>query len=40
MNSDLMAILEWNYQADLLGLDTITLANTIGFVMEAGEKVS
>ncbi len=38
MNSDLMAILEWNYQADLLGLDTITLANTIGFVMEAGEK--
>ncbi|NLI69945.1 MAG: aldehyde ferredoxin oxidoreductase family protein [Firmicutes bacterium] len=38
MNNDLAAILEWNYQADLLGLDTISLGNTIGFVMEAGEK--
>lgn len=38
MNADLKAIIEFNYQADLLGLDTITLGNTLGFVMEAGEK--
>lgn len=38
LNSDLAAIIEFNYQADLLGLDTITLGNTLGFVMEAGEK--
>ncbi|HPU00341.1 MAG TPA: aldehyde ferredoxin oxidoreductase family protein [Bacillota bacterium] len=38
MNADLMAIIEFNYLADLLGLDTISLGNTLGFVMEAGEK--
>ncbi|HOA36109.1 MAG TPA: aldehyde ferredoxin oxidoreductase family protein [Bacillota bacterium] len=38
MNADLSAIIEFNYQADLLGLDTISLGNTLGFVMEAGEK--
>ena len=38
LNADLQAILEWNYQADLLGLDTISLGNVLGFVMEAGEK--
>ncbi|NLA26832.1 MAG: aldehyde ferredoxin oxidoreductase family protein [Firmicutes bacterium] len=38
MNGDLESIIEFNYQADLLGLDTITLGNVLGFVMEAGEK--
>ncbi len=38
LNSDLKAICEFNYQADLLGLDTISLGNVLGFVMEAGEK--
>jgi len=37
MISDLQAINEWNRQADLLGLDTISLGNALGFVMEAGE---
>ena len=37
-NRDLEAIIEWNYQADLLGLDTISMANTLGFVMELAEK--
>ena len=36
--SDLQAINEWNRQADLLGMDTISLGNTLGFAMEAGEK--
>ena len=38
MVSDLKAIFEWNYLADLLGIDTISLGGTLGFVMEAGEK--
>ncbi|HHW74466.1 MAG TPA: aldehyde ferredoxin oxidoreductase family protein [Firmicutes bacterium] len=38
MNADLKAIIELNYQADLLGMDTISLGNTLGFVMEAREK--
>lgn len=38
LNDDLQAIIELNYQADLLGLDTISLGNTLGFVMEAKEK--
>lgn len=38
MNADLEAIIELNYQADLLGMDTISLGNTLGFVMEAKEK--
>ena len=38
LNDDLEAIIELNYQADLLGMDTISLGNTIGFVMEAKEK--
>ncbi len=36
--NDLQEISNWNRQADLLGLDTISLGNTLGFVMEAGEK--
>lgn len=38
LNADLKTIIEYNYQADLLGMDTISLGNTIGFVMEAREK--
>lgn len=38
LNNDLKAIIELNYQADLLGMDTISLGNTLGFVMEAKEK--
>ncbi len=37
-NSDLKAISEWNYQADLLGIDTISLGGVLAYVMEAGEK--
>lgn len=36
--ADLQAINEWNYQADLLGLDTISLGGVLGYTMEAGEK--
>ncbi len=35
---DLQAVIEWNRLADLLGVDTISLGGTLGFVMEAGEK--
>lgn len=37
-NSDLGKICEWNYKADLVGVDTISLGNTIGFAMELEEK--
>jgi aldehyde:ferredoxin oxidoreductase len=37
-NADLGLICEWNYRADLMGLDTITLGNTLGFAMELNEK--
>ena len=37
-NPDLGLICDWNYQADLLGMDTITLGNTLGFAMELNEK--
>lgn len=36
--ADLEAINEWNYQADLLGLDTISLGGVLAYTMEAGEK--
>ncbi|MBU1671087.1 MAG: aldehyde ferredoxin oxidoreductase family protein [Actinobacteria bacterium] len=36
--SDLGKICEWNYQADLAGMDTISLGNTLGFAMELGER--
>lgn len=36
--SDLGKICEWNYQADLAGMDTISLGNTIGFAMELAER--
>lgn len=35
---DLQAINKWNRQMDLLGLDTISCGNTIGFAMELTEK--
>ncbi len=38
MNADLEAIIEWNYLADILGMDTISLGGTLAFAMEAGEK--
>jgi aldehyde:ferredoxin oxidoreductase len=37
-NADLAKICEWNYKADLMGLDTISLGNTLGFAMELNEK--
>ena len=37
-NNDLQKILDWNYQLDELGLDTISTANTIAYAMEANEK--
>lgn len=37
-NGDLMKIIEWNYQLDLLGMDTISAGSSIGFAMELNEK--
>ncbi|PKQ28276.1 MAG: aldehyde:ferredoxin oxidoreductase [Candidatus Anoxymicrobium japonicum] len=37
-NADLARICEWNYKADLMGIDTITLGNVLGFAMELTEK--
>ena len=37
-NHDLQKILDWNYQLDELGMDTISAANTIAWAMEANEK--
>lgn len=37
-NTDLPMICRWNYQADLLGMDTISLGSTLGFTMELVEK--
>lgn len=37
-NSDMQSILDWNYQLDELGMDTISTANTIAWAMEANEK--
>jgi len=38
LNSDLAAILKWNYELDELGMDTISAASTLAFAMEANEK--
>lgn len=35
---DLGKICDWNYLADLMGMDTISLGNTLGFAMELREK--
>lgn len=37
-NHDLRKILDWNYELDELGMDTISTANTIAYAMEANEK--
>lgn len=37
-NTDLGRISEWNYHADLLGLDTISLGGALAFAMELKEK--
>ena len=37
-NNDLQKILDWNYQLDELGMDTISTANTIAWAMEANEN--
>lgn len=38
LNKDLGKILDWNYEMDELGLDTISCGNTIAYAMEANEK--
>ncbi|HMA86513.1 MAG TPA: aldehyde ferredoxin oxidoreductase family protein [Desulfosalsimonadaceae bacterium] len=35
---DMPAIIRWNYEMDLLGIDTMTTGNTIGFATELNEK--
>ena len=37
-NNDLQKILDWNYELDDLGMDTISTANTIAWAMEANEQ--
>lgn len=37
-NRDLQKILDWNYELDELGLDTISTANTIAWAMDANEQ--
>ena len=37
-NNDLQKILDWNYELDELGMDTISTANTIAYAMEANEQ--
>lgn len=37
-NGDMSKIIEWNYQLDLLGMDTITAGSTLAFAMELNEK--
>lgn len=37
-NNDMQKILDWNYELDELGMDTISAANTIAWAMEANEK--
>ena len=37
-NNDLQKILDWNYELDELGMDTISTANTIAWAMEANEQ--
>lgn len=37
-NPDLERICEWNYLADLMGMDTVSLGNVLGFAMELNER--
>jgi aldehyde:ferredoxin oxidoreductase len=36
--NDMDAIIRWNYELDLLGLDTITVGNVLGFAAELNDK--
>lgn len=36
--NDMEAIIRWNYELDLLGIDTITVGNVLGFAAELNEK--
>lgn len=38
LNNDLQKILDWNYEMDEWGMDTISCGNTISFAMELNEK--
>lgn len=38
LNDDFKKIIRWNYLADLMGLDTISLGGTLAFAMELKEK--
>ena len=38
LNNDFKKIIAWNYLADLLGMDTISLGATLAFAMELKEK--
>jgi aldehyde:ferredoxin oxidoreductase len=38
LNNDLRKILDWNYELDELGMDTISCGNTLSFAMELNEK--
>ncbi|RLB89744.1 MAG: aldehyde:ferredoxin oxidoreductase [Deltaproteobacteria bacterium] len=36
--NDMDAIIKWNYELDLLGIDTISVGNVLGFAAELNEK--
>ena len=38
LNNDLQKIIQWNYELDELGMDTISASGTIAFAMELNEK--
>ena len=38
LNNDMDAIIRWNYELDLLGIDTITVGNVLGFAAELNER--
>ncbi len=38
LNNNMQSILDWNYEMDELGMDTISCGNTISFAMELNEK--
>ena len=38
MNNDLDAIIRWNWLIDEMGMDTISIAGTLAYAMEANEK--
>jgi len=37
-NDSMNSIIEWNYQPDLMGIDTISLGSTLAFAMELSQK--